>query len=552
MRAKDLLRAGLSFKSYTIHDGQSDREACARFNPGLLVGQWSDAGMSLAMLLDCLMMACWAGCGDSSPAEVCYNAFCCYYWVMLNVCQSRSTGSDFLPLQTSRNICALCAHAILGACNWSEELRFAPNCREERVMEHFFSKCKAPYRGSPSLKDGVHGVQACHLQQWRECPPKVNTSKGFHRPVPAKEAKRIARQALKDAALLQSYITVDKTADTVLEELSCFWAKEGRKLFAGEGATHATSDGGWLPEDDLFAAEIDVTEFDVPPSDVAHEVTVNDSSAGDTLLAAEDRSVLVDQCHAIISQQLQPDTTEDLAAVVPADSAGESPDSQFRTLACVLKTVGCQPAFDKSTEAAKGAAGCLRRLRLLQGGIKAFCTRVRQAEGVLSKAEIKVAGAKKTNKWNYVSHQLALARQHDTFSRQKVARSVSWSRAQADACSLLCSGLSAASGDAQQPLVPIRSYRPMSCESTQVIAYRHLRPHRLLGCKAVLGRKNSSVNRPGPVFAVEKQLAGHLEAQSSLFQAILGCSLRPCVRLDSGTPLEMSSDKALLFAPSQI
>lgn len=285
---EDFLRSGLSFRSYCVTDPQSDKEASSRLNPGLLQGQWSDGGMSLAILLDCLMMSAWAGSASLSRAEVALNSFTCYYWVCINLADSRDKNTDFLPVQTAKSICELCGHAILGCWKWSKEAAFAPCYREEMIMESLFSKMKKPFRGSPSLKDAIHGCSACHLEQWRNCPPKVDDSKTCSSALEMSELSKIAKQGLRDAVDMQAFVSIDRTPSAVLKDFSSWWSKEGQKLLTSDlGPSSAEID-----EEALWAVEMDVTLTDVPPTDIAPP-PAEDVDSASTLLAAEDRVALM-------------------------------------------------------------------------------------------------------------------------------------------------------------------------------------------------------------------------------------------------------------------
>ena len=57
----------------------------------------------------------------------------------------------------------LAGHAVHASMAGAE-----PRCIQELGIERYFSAIKAPYRGSPSVKDGVFGAARHQLQEVKE------------------------------------------------------------------------------------------------------------------------------------------------------------------------------------------------------------------------------------------------------------------------------------------------------------------------------------------------------------------------------------------------
>ena len=162
-------------------------------------------------------------------------------------------------------------------------------------MESLFRKMKRPFRGTPSLKDAIRGCRACHVEQWRTCPPKADGSKKCSAQLEIGQLNQIAKQALRDAVDLQAFICLDRTPSKVLTNFSSWWSKEGQKLLTSDFASPGTE----IDEEELWAVEEDVTLTDVPPADVLHPPAADTSNAS-ALLAAEDRAALMSKVAQLV------------------------------------------------------------------------------------------------------------------------------------------------------------------------------------------------------------------------------------------------------------
>ena len=124
------------------------------------------------------------------------------------------------------------------------------------------------------------------MEQWRDCPPTPNSAYTCSEPLQSSTLQQIAKQGLKDAADLQSFICVDRRPDEILQGLSDWWSKAGHKLMTSDcGVTLGQLQA---EEEELFCIEEDVTLMDVPPSDVLPP-SENGMDTASALLAAEDR-----------------------------------------------------------------------------------------------------------------------------------------------------------------------------------------------------------------------------------------------------------------------
>lgn len=77
---------------------------------------------------------------------------------------------------------------------------------------------------------------------------------------------------------------------------------------------------------------------------------------------------------------------------------------------------------------------CLKRLGDLAGEIKRFASQVRVAERILSSALVERPEQKQVNEWNWVSHQLAQAKQNSLLSAQRQTRAFGWFQATSQLC----------------------------------------------------------------------------------------------------------------------
>ena len=165
-----------------------------------------------------------------------FNLFSCFYLIVLGLAHAkRRFGKDwesnFLALQTCRNLGALCAAGIAAQMVDNAE----PACLQERPIEEHFGRVKSHYRGAPTIRDSIHGTFLQHLRQLN----KLNKEPQFGRRIPSDlraalspaEISQISKKALASACQFQAFIVTDQSPDDVFSLARAWWSHEGASLF---------------------------------------------------------------------------------------------------------------------------------------------------------------------------------------------------------------------------------------------------------------------------------------------------------------------------------
>ena len=168
------------------------------------------------MLLSALVSSGWHAAG-SDLRVVFGNSMVGYYLLMMSLMQAikehgPAWSRNFLPLTTLKTLVYVTAHAALACCHWPEDIEWRPRARVETMCEYFFSSIKRPFRGSPSLKDGILGCHHHHMQHLRESAhfrqlPRKGT---YVTKISPDEAASLAEASLKQASDFLGWISVNQ------------------------------------------------------------------------------------------------------------------------------------------------------------------------------------------------------------------------------------------------------------------------------------------------------------------------------------------------------
>ncbi len=277
-----MLRGGLQTKAYLAQDPQSDLQSCQRLHMGYCPGSFDDLGARIHCFINCLIASSWTASNLFTEMEQAENLpfvriiarFCTIEFLIcllfpLGVGMSFHWGwwfpdvleahglllaaagvyvskvsawqkkwlKHWLPLSTWRNSCAVCAHGIIGLMGTTQDARF----RTELPVEQFYSRIKAPFRGTPCVKDGIYGTVLDHQKQMKRLQSKPAGPSPKQQPrqkLTDDQVGAASVKALHTACQFQSAITADgKDAAVWKKDLLSWWFQaflvesDIRKLF---------------------------------------------------------------------------------------------------------------------------------------------------------------------------------------------------------------------------------------------------------------------------------------------------------------------------------
>ena len=235
-----MLQHGLNFKAYTIQDSMSDVGSFNRMNPKHLQPAPFTGGAYIAAFIGALVSGCTEGSRGLSTACRFANSVTAYGMLLLNLWAARwHFGKDwalhYLPVVTVRNLCqllvqqmALCTVLPKDACVHPA----CPACMQEKICEYQYSQIKAPFRGSPCIRDAVMGTQLLHVKNLR----------GHTAPVPSEpeealskeEAKKLATRCWRSCFLFLSWICQGVPATEIEKKFHEWWLEEGEATLVQE------------------------------------------------------------------------------------------------------------------------------------------------------------------------------------------------------------------------------------------------------------------------------------------------------------------------------
>ena len=160
------LEAKLPVRAFVGHDHQSDRDSISRMSPPFLTRTWSAMGQHFHALIAALMMSGATASRGFNKAQHASNSFSAFYLLCLHVVHNTYKKRDMtqsIHQTTVRNACALCANIITSTMTPLE-----PRLVQERPIEEHFSRLKAPYRGQPTLRDGLFSLARLNGRQAKQ------------------------------------------------------------------------------------------------------------------------------------------------------------------------------------------------------------------------------------------------------------------------------------------------------------------------------------------------------------------------------------------------
>ncbi|CAE7258474.1 unnamed protein product [Symbiodinium sp. CCMP2592] len=419
------LEARLPLKSFTLHDEQADTESFYRLCPSSYPHRADSFGCVMMCFVSALLSSPWEGGTDLSEEERFLNASLCYFVCLLNRMQASARhGSDwsehFLPTATLKNVLHSNISAMVAAVFIPTGTSVDPRSYAEKIAEHRFSAIKAPFRGTPSLRDGVLGSHLAHLRQFRDGfvapPPKPATR------LPLNKAQKLLECSLADAITLQSWITMDTSEATLRKDFQSWWKSTGRKLVS---KTSKEETEQALQEEVEFEAEECFEEGDAA-----------ENEAEEVLIAAEDhvrqKEDLEEISKALSNGELPSTAPAPVAAdavqaeaLVPAEDADleELPPKSFH---CLLEQARSMECFKLEGEACEGYAGCRDRQLALMPLLTKFTQSVRLRERHMSVAAILGSERPPLSAYHALQHELALARHATSTDGSRQSRMRTW------------------------------------------------------------------------------------------------------------------------------
>ena len=216
------LGCGLPVKAFVQHDSQSDRAALQVLSPINYPVRWDAFGAHVMILVSALLSAAWEGGGELCAEERFLNASLCYFVVLLNRARAALVHgvewtTRFLPQITCRNVCQACVCAMQLAIWLPNRVSFSSRAFAEKCCEQHFSRLKAGFQGTPSVRDAVLSACKVHMQNFREAFVKPQTQ---HSRISRKRAQELLEVSFQDAVSLQSWICVGVSRDKIQKELA--------------------------------------------------------------------------------------------------------------------------------------------------------------------------------------------------------------------------------------------------------------------------------------------------------------------------------------------
>ena len=135
-------------------------------SPPFLTRTWSAMGQHFHALIAALMMSGATASRGFNKAQHASNSFSAFYLLCLHVVHNTYKKRDVtqsIHQTTVRNACALCANIITSTMTPLE-----PRLVQERPIEEHFSRLKAPYRGQPTLRDGLFSLARLNGRQAKQ------------------------------------------------------------------------------------------------------------------------------------------------------------------------------------------------------------------------------------------------------------------------------------------------------------------------------------------------------------------------------------------------
>ncbi|CAE7395576.1 FEN1, partial [Symbiodinium sp. CCMP2456] len=475
-----MLQFQLPHKVYGIADNMSDRAAISRLTPPYLGRSCLLLGQHLMALLSALLASATTASPAFSKGEHCLNAMTAFYMLCIHVACNQHKFKDewqrhSLSVPTLRNTMGLAGHAVHASMTAVE-----PRFVQELGIESYFSAIKAPYQGSPSVKDGIYGAARHQLKEIKELQTLSDAALAKGEPVHEQReplsldaAKKCSGHACANAIQLMTWATEDGTEDSLFWILDKWFKERSQTLFRG------------ILEYDQ-AEELEVEAQEITDDELEGELSKSDAQRRmELLMAVHDRAAAEEEVQKhlrdLSKQNGEADSTQDVpeartiqTQLPEADMEPDYDAKQPRTLQAVLrmtiKRAGTSGVLQCGEScAAEGPRAVLQRVHLLLPAMRQFIRYVRLEEQILSQGVIE-KGLPGGNKWNEREHLLALARRNASLVKSRLTRLEMWSQAQ----TTLAKTVQEKSGYSQSDgLLPAAQYKPGVCESdAQILAVR--------------------------------------------------------------------------------
>ncbi|OLQ02502.1 hypothetical protein AK812_SmicGene14669 [Symbiodinium microadriaticum] len=413
------LTLNLPPKAYTMDDAMSDRQEAERTNPALMKDSWISFGHHAYALVSSLLAQCGEAGEMLSSRERLMSAATCYFFLLMNDMLTKQEHGEHaekyrLPTSTLRN--TLHGLYLSIVCNLfpGSPGRDSLSLRsfQEKACEHHFSRAKSPFRGTPSLAQGVWGGHKAHLQQvrakWKASDPKCD-------PVPLSEAKTIIEDGLQDAAWTLAFISVGRTPKSIVDDFRAWWPSTGRSLVTqrrGQAAGDAEED------DDDFAMQVEEDAELPPDEDVALLGALEDHVLEDHVLNKQEITQLLEAPPSPKLAEEQPSletaeqTEQPLVEANLATASSSARVTRTKTWHDLLQHLKTVASFDMTTDQAMLVGACLTRQLLLMPRIRALAAATHQHRGILSRAALAGNDGSEAfcSDYHKMVHELALAR----------------------------------------------------------------------------------------------------------------------------------------------
>ena len=327
-------------------------------------------------------------------------------------CKRKNFPEDFaekwLPIQTTRNMCIVCALGMALTLQQPEdtELPLLGRCFAEKVCEHFFSRAKAGFRGQPCIGNGITGIQRDHMRQASQVlqvDPGLDDSAGR---LPPSRAASMAKTTWEHCLQFVTWVEPGLKCDELEEEFKMWWASEGVAAVSMNAATMENDD---LEEDEDLDKEEQPDEAAAMSDDKNLAVLQN---VEDQMKAKAEIEKLA---QSIVNGEESQKSEEPVQ--VSLEKASD------RTFLSILKMCADTDAFaapDSSKEA------CLKKQQQLKPTLLEYVRRTRLRENILSAAMLTGETKYQSSGWHKMEHELALARQASLSNGTRQTRAAAW------------------------------------------------------------------------------------------------------------------------------
>ncbi|CAE7906305.1 unnamed protein product [Symbiodinium sp. KB8] len=459
---------GISRKAYTLQDTMSDEQPLCpmyqRVNPRHLDDGWATGGLHVYMLLSALLSGCCEGANQLSKEIRFINATCAYALLLLGVWNARKRfgqtwASWFIPMVSVRNLCQLAVQQMAACIAKPADTAVLPGCFQEKQSEYHYSRLKMPYRGTPSVRDAIVGVQLLHCKQLRNHKP----------PTPEKDMD-LAGLDCKDAKILAGKCW-NSTSGGYAKEKACSQRSDPSSFTTAE---LQEDDQAW--EDHLEDMMEAMDALDEDGGEVRED---DDSSQLASLLASEDHLKAKRELQALTEAMGEEQPTAEPLPLPSSETLDQAVVSEIAdlgdeivkepTLLSVMKPLLDCPAFE--VQATEGTTAVLQRMTALRPEIRKLVLAMRLRERYLSHACL--TGTSKTEcSWHREQHRLAIARARSLISGARNSRQQSWWQVQQQV-----TGTSLPETvDTDWKLRPLTVLRPPEPGSGQVVMCKLPRP----------------------------------------------------------------------------